>query len=58
MTDVINNEGLAAREAALAVVEAARERRGGLDEGVGALNGLAPRERAFALMLAMTTLRR
>lgn len=53
-----STEGLAAREAALSVVEAARTRRGGLDEGVAGLNGLAPRERAFARMLAMTTLRR
>ncbi|MCI3179790.1 rRNA methyltransferase [Caulobacter sp. CCUG 60055] len=49
-----------AREAALAVVEAALERRGGLDEALGAaaLAGLDPRDRGFARMTAMTVLRR
>lgn len=53
-----NDHGLAAREAALAVIEAARARRAGLDEGLAGLGALAPRDRAFARMLAMTTLRR
>jgi 16S rRNA (cytosine967-C5)-methyltransferase len=52
--------GLAAREAALAIVEAALARRTGLDEGLSApgVAGLEPRERSFARMLALTTLRR
>ena len=52
--------GLAARRAALDVVEAALARRGGLDEALGApaLSGLDGRDRAFARALAMTVLRR
>ena len=53
------DHGVAAREAALALVEGAIARRGGLDEALGgALGGLEPRERAFARNLAMATLRR
>ena len=53
------DSGLAAREAALAVIAAARHRRGGLDEGLAAMPaGLEPRDRGFARMLAMTVLRR
>lgn len=58
MTDLDTDSGLAAREAALAAVDAALGRRAGLDEGVVALQGLNPRDRAFARMLTMTTLRR
>jgi 16S rRNA (cytosine967-C5)-methyltransferase len=51
--------GLAARRAALALIDAAMEARGGLDTGLEAsLAGLDPRERAFARSLAMTVLRR
>jgi 16S rRNA (cytosine967-C5)-methyltransferase len=51
---------LAAREAALALVQAALERRGGLEEALEQppFAALAERERAFARMLAMTVLRR
>jgi 16S rRNA (cytosine967-C5)-methyltransferase len=53
------DSGLAAREAALAVIAAARHRRGGLDEGLAGMPaGLEPRDRGFARMLAMTVLRR
>jgi 16S rRNA (cytosine967-C5)-methyltransferase len=53
-------EGLAARHAAMELVRAAVERRGGLDEALNrpAYTSLAPRERAFARALAGTTLRR
>lgn len=53
-------EGMAARSAALALVEAAFTRRGGFDEALGKppFSELAPRERAFARALATTTLRR
>jgi 16S rRNA (cytosine967-C5)-methyltransferase len=51
--------GLAARRAALTLIDAAMAGRGGIDAGMGgALSGLEPRERAFARSLAMTTLRR
>ena len=52
--------GLAARRAALDVIDAALARRGGLDEAVGApaLANLDNRDRAFARALAMTVLRR
>jgi 16S rRNA (cytosine967-C5)-methyltransferase len=51
--------GLAARAAALEVLTAALQRRGGLDEGLGhpALGALPPRDRGFARALAMATLR-
>jgi 16S rRNA (cytosine967-C5)-methyltransferase len=51
--------GLPARAAALEVLSAALQRRGGLDEGLGhpALSGLPPRDRAFARALAMAALR-
>ncbi len=53
-------EGMAARWAALALVEAAFTRRGGFDEALGKppFSTLPPRERAFARALATTTLRR
>ena len=52
--------GLAARKAALALFQAALNRRGGLDEGIEAtgLHGLDGRDRGFARMLGMTVLRR
>lgn len=50
--------GLAARRAALTMIQGALERRGGLDEALGASASLEPRDRAFARQLAMTTLRR
>jgi 16S rRNA (cytosine967-C5)-methyltransferase len=52
-------EGMAARTAALAVVEAALARRGGFDEALNRppFSELATRERAFARALATTTLR-
>jgi 16S rRNA (cytosine967-C5)-methyltransferase len=51
--------GLPARAAALEVLSAALQRRGGLDEGLGhpALSALPPRDRAFARALAMAALR-
>lgn len=60
MEDIASSTGgLAARRAALTLIEAAMAGRGGLDSGLGgALAGLEPRERAFARSLAMTTLRR
>jgi len=58
VTDPAPDGGLAAREAALAAIDAALSRRAGLDEGVAGLTGLAPRDRAFARMLTMTVLRR
>ena len=58
MTDQASDSGLAAREAALAAVDAALGRRAGLDEGLAGLSGLPPRDRAFSRMLAMTVLRR
>jgi 16S rRNA (cytosine967-C5)-methyltransferase len=54
-----SSTGLAARRAALTLIDAAMAGRGGIDAGLGgALSGLDPRERAFARSLAMTTLRR
>jgi 16S rRNA (cytosine967-C5)-methyltransferase len=53
-------EGLPARAAALALVQAAVSRRGGFDEGLGRpeYNSLPQRERAFARALAGVVLRR
>ncbi|MBO9707200.1 MAG: RsmB/NOP family class I SAM-dependent RNA methyltransferase [Caulobacter sp.] len=53
------NDGLPAREAALALIDAALSRRGGLDEAAStnAFRYLEPRERAFARALAMAALR-
>ncbi len=53
-------EGLPARVAALDLVQAAVERRGGLDDALGRapFTVLGPRERAFARALAGTVLRR
>ncbi len=52
--------GLAAREAALSLAQAALDRRGGLEEALeqAPFSKLEPRDRAFARMLAMTLLRR
>jgi 16S rRNA (cytosine967-C5)-methyltransferase len=58
VTDTSSDGGLAAREAALAAIDAALAKRSGLDEGVASLTGLDPRDRAFARMLTMTVLRR
>jgi 16S rRNA (cytosine967-C5)-methyltransferase len=51
---------LAARKAALDVVQGALSRRGGLEEALeqASFGGLDERDRAFARMLAMTVLRR
>ena len=51
--------GLAAREAAIALAEAALDHRGGLEEALERppFSKLEPRDRAFARMLAMTLLR-
>ena len=50
--------GLAARRAALALVDAALARRGGMEDAPEeGLSGLEPRDRAFARALAMATLR-
>lgn len=59
-TDIEPADGLAAREAALMLVEAALDHRGGLEEALSRpkLAALEPRDRAFARMLAMTLLRR
>lgn len=53
------NDGLPAREGALALIDAALSRRGGLDEAASAnaFRFLEPRERAFARALAMAALR-
>jgi 16S rRNA (cytosine967-C5)-methyltransferase len=52
--------GLAARQAALTLFQAALSRRGGLDDGLSdaGLQGLDPRDRGFARHLGMTVLRR
>jgi 16S rRNA (cytosine967-C5)-methyltransferase len=54
------SDGLAARDAALSLAQAALNRRGGLDEALEQppFSKLEPRDRAFARMLAMTLLRR
>lgn len=51
--------GLPAREAALDIITSALEKRSGLDEALArpGLGTLAPRDRAFARLLAMTVLR-
>jgi 16S rRNA (cytosine967-C5)-methyltransferase len=49
---------LQARRAALALIEAARARRAGIDDASASLKGLEPRDRAFAHALAAATLRR
>src|SRR5690606_17520190 len=52
-------DGLAARDAALFLLDAALARRGGLEEalGAGVFSKLEPRDRAFARALAMAALR-
>ncbi len=53
-------DDLAARRAALTLLEAALDRRGGIDEAAaaGPLKALDPRDRAFARALTLSTLRR
>ena len=51
-------QGLEARRAALALIDAARARRAGLEDAAGSLAGLEPRDRGFAHALASATLRR
>ena len=53
------SDGLAAREAAVQLLEATLARRGGLDEalGSGAVARLDPRDRSFARALVMAALR-
>ncbi|HEX6865784.1 MAG TPA: RsmB/NOP family class I SAM-dependent RNA methyltransferase [Caulobacteraceae bacterium] len=60
MTSKAPSDGLAAREAALHLLESALARRGGLDEALSAkpFASLEPRDRAFARALAMAALRR
>ena len=59
-TGDIDGAGLASRRAALGVVSAALDHRGGLEEALAApaFSGLEVRERSFARALAMTVLRR
>ena len=54
------HDDLAARRAAITLLEAALERRGGIDEAAasGPLRGLDARDRAFARALTLATLRR
>ena len=56
----VPSDGLAAREAALALAAAALDHRGGLDEAMerAPFNQLELRDRALARMIAMTLLRR
>jgi 16S rRNA (cytosine967-C5)-methyltransferase len=62
VTDTPNtpHDELAARRAAITLLEAALERRAGLDEASasGSLSGLDGRDRAFARALTLSTLRR
>ena len=55
-----SEQGLASRRAALNVVKAALERRGGLEEALSGpeIAALEPRDRSFARALVMTVLRR
>ena len=59
-TPVEPHDGLAAREAALALAVAALDHRGGLEEAMdrAPFDRLEPRDRALARMIAMTLLRR
>jgi 16S rRNA (cytosine967-C5)-methyltransferase len=59
MTDQAPSDGLAAREAALHLLDATLARKGGLEEAQGssAFARLEPRDRAFARALVMATLR-
>ena len=59
MTAQAPSDGLAAREAALHLLDATLARRGGLEEalGSGVFSRLEPRDRAFARALAMAALR-
>ena len=51
-------QGLESRRAALALIDAARARRAGLEDAAGSLTALEPRDRGFAHALAAATLRR
>ena len=53
-----SDQGLAARRAALALIDAALSRRAGMEDASGSLAGLEPRDRGFAHALASATLRR
>jgi 16S rRNA (cytosine967-C5)-methyltransferase len=53
-----SDQGLAARRAALALIDAALARRAGMEDAASGLGGLEPRDRAFARALASETLRR
>ncbi len=53
-----STEGLAARRAALGLIDAALFRRAGMDDAAGGLGALEPRDRAFARALASEVLRR
>jgi len=53
----VTDTALIARKAALAVLEAALARRGGLDEALAGQGRLTAQDRAFARALAMATLR-
>ena len=59
MTNEAPSDGLAAREAALHLLDATLARRGGLEEALGSsgFSRLDPRDRAFARALAMAALR-
>ncbi|HEX6866515.1 MAG TPA: transcription antitermination factor NusB, partial [Caulobacteraceae bacterium] len=59
MTAEAPSDGLAAREAALHLLDATLARRGGLEEALtsGAFSRLDPRDRAFARALTMAALR-
>ena len=56
----MTDDPLAARSAALRLLEAALSRRAGLEEALGAaaFTGLSPLDRSFARALVMATLRR
>lgn len=53
-----SDQGLAARRAALGLIDAALARRAGMEDAASGLSGLEPRDRAFARALASATLRR
>lgn len=52
------SDGIAARRAALSMLESVLDRDRGLDECTDALTGLEPRDRGFARLTALTVLRR
>ena len=53
-----STEGLGARRAAVGLIDAALNRRAGMEDAASGLGGLEPRDRAFARALASETLRR